>query len=210
MSRSADLFADGASPKPHSVWEDLYALAVGCAFLVLGIVCLRSAGLVTGGVAGIALLLSYLVPVSPGWLFTLINLPFFLFARSAMGTAFMLKTMVVSVSVTILTLLAPAALRFEFIHPLLAALLGGTVIGMGILSLARHSAGVGGTGVMSLWLQKKRGWNAGRTQLAIDACIMAVAFFAVPPDRALLSAVSAAAMSGVLITFHRPGRYTGY
>jgi uncharacterized membrane-anchored protein YitT (DUF2179 family) len=206
---TTDLFTN-QGPQRHSRGEDAYALVVGCALIVLGIVCLHAAGLVTGGVAGVALLLSYIVPVSPGWLFTLINLPFFLFARSAMGTGFMFKTILVSSGVTVLTLLAPHMLRFAYIDPLFAALFGGTVIGMGILSLARHQAGVGGTGVLTLWLQQKRGWNAGRTQLAIDCCIMAVALLAVPPLQLLYSAVSAAAMSSVLITFHRPGRYTGY
>jgi uncharacterized membrane-anchored protein YitT (DUF2179 family) len=204
-----DLFANHG-PQRHSSGEDVYAMFIGCSLIVLGIVCLHTAGLVTGGVAGVALLISYLAPVSPGWLFTLINLPFFLFARSAMGTGFMIKTMIVSSGVTLLTLVSPHMLRFDFIDPLFAALFGGTVIGMGILSLARHRAGVGGTGVMTLWLQQKRGWNAGRTQLAIDCCIMAVALLAVPPVKVLFSAVSAAAMSGVLIAFHRPGRYTGY
>jgi uncharacterized membrane-anchored protein YitT (DUF2179 family) len=209
MPPSTDLFAEHGAQR-HSRSEDVYALVVGCALIVLGIVCLHAAGLVTGGVAGVALLVGHLVPLSPGWLFTLINLPFFVFARSAMGTAFMLKTMIVSSTVTLLTLLSPWLLRFSFIDPLFAALFGGTVIGMGILSLARHQAGVGGTGVMTLWLQRRRGWNAGRTQLAIDAGIMAAALLVVPPLQVLLSAISAAAMSGVLITFHRPGRYTGY
>ncbi|WP_223798631.1 YitT family protein [Sphingomonas nostoxanthinifaciens] len=194
----------------HSLVEDIYALLIGSALIVLGLVCLRAAGLVTGGIAGVALLVSYVVPLPPGVLFTLINLPFFLFARSAMGTAFMVKTMIVSTGVTLLSLGAPAVLRLAMIQPLFAALFGGTVIGMGVLSLARHNAGVGGTGVLTLWLYKKRGWNAGRTQLTIDACIMLVSLLAVSPGRVLLSAVSAAAISGVLIAFHRPGRYTGH
>ena len=54
---------------------------------MLGICFLKSAGLVTGGVAGIALLVSYLVPLPVGVLFTLINIPFFLFAYPAHGQA---------------------------------------------------------------------------------------------------------------------------
>jgi uncharacterized membrane-anchored protein YitT (DUF2179 family) len=84
------------------------------------------------------------------------------------------------------------------------------MIGMGILSLARHQAGVGGTGVMTLWLQKRRGWNAGAVQLAIDAVILLVSLTLVSPGKVALSTLSAAAISGVLIAFHRPGRYTGY
>jgi hypothetical protein len=49
----------------HSPAEDIYALVVGCVLVVLGLVLLRAAGLVTGGVAGIALLVSYVVPPPP-------------------------------------------------------------------------------------------------------------------------------------------------
>jgi uncharacterized membrane-anchored protein YitT (DUF2179 family) len=199
-----------ALPLRHSRLEDVYALLIGCGLIVLGLICLRTAGLVTGGVAGMALLVSYVVPLPPGLLFTLINLPFFLFARAAMGTGFMLKTMVVSSGVTLFSLGAPYVIRLAGIDPLFAAAFGGTIVGLGVLVLARHDAGVGGTGVMTLWLYKKRGWNAGRTQLCIDACILGLALLAVPPSRVLLSAISAAAISGVLIAFHRPGRYMGY
>jgi uncharacterized membrane-anchored protein YitT (DUF2179 family) len=198
------------TPLRHSRLEDAYALLIGSAFIVLGLVCLHSAGLVTGGVAGVALLTSYVVPLSPGLLFTLINIPFFLFARAAMGTSFMVKTMIVSCGVTVMSLAAPHLVQLASINPVFAALFGGTIIGMGVLSLARHNAGVGGTGVLTIWLFKKRGWNVGRTQLTIDACIMLLALLAVPPVRVLLSAVSAGAISVVLIAFHRPGRYTGY
>lgn len=209
MSPSPPQAAASTAP-PHSRLEDAYALVIGCALIVMGLVCLRAAGLVTGGIAGVALLASYAVPLSPGLMFTLINIPFFLFARVTMGRAFMVKTMLVSSGVTLLSLVAPRMLRLATIEPLFAALFGGTVIGMGVLSLARHNAGVGGTGVLTLWLYRTRGWNAGRTQLAIDAGIMAVALLAVPPHRVLLSALSAAAISSVLIAFHRPGRYTGH
>jgi len=200
------------SPVPlrHSRLEDVYALLIGCALIVIGLICLRTAGLVTGGIAGVALLLSYIVPLPPGLLFTLINLPFFLFARAAMGTGFMLKTMVVSAGVTAMSLVAPYLIQLAHINQLFAALFGGTIVGLGVLVLARHDAGVGGTGVMTLWFYKKRGWNAGRTQLCFDVCILSVALLAMPPMKVLLSALSSAAISGVLIAFHRPGRYTGY
>ncbi|KAK0329178.1 hypothetical protein LTR94_037854, partial [Friedmanniomyces endolithicus] len=46
---------------------------------------------------------------------------------------------------------------------------------MGILAMARHGAGVGGTGIVTLWLQKKHGINAGRTQVMIDGVILLLA-----------------------------------
>lgn len=195
---------------PHSAAEDAYALAIGCILLVLGLVFLKSAGLVTGGVAGVALLLSYLVPLPAGVLFTLINIPFFVFAHRVMGMRFAVKTVLVNVGIATFSAMARLSMHVHDIHPLFAALVGGTVIGLGILVLARHQAGVGGTGVLTLWLQRTRGWNAGRTQIALDVLILAAAIPVVSGPRLCWSVLSAAAISLILIAWHRPGRYIGH
>ena len=200
----------GAAPGvPHSRVEDVYALVVGCILLTLGLVFLKAAGLVTGGIAGIALLVSYIVPLSPGVLFTIINIPFFIFAYRAMGPAFMWKTIIVNGGIAAFSLAMGFGLHIAHIEPLFAAIVGGTVIGMGILSLARHGAGVGGTGVLTLWLYKRHGINAGLTQIAMDCVILAISLIVITPAQLGWSALSAAAISGILIAWHRPGRYTG-
>lgn len=195
---------------PHSRSEDVYAIIVGCVMIALGLAMLHAAGLVTGGIAGVALLVSYLVPLPTGVLFTLINIPFFLFAKAAMGSRFMWRTIAVNAGIALFSTVARYGFRIVEVHPAFAAIAGGTVIGMGILALARHDAGVGGTGVVTLWLQRTRGWNAGRTQIAIDLLILAASFAVVAPTKVAWSALSAAAISGILIAWHRPGRYTGY
>jgi len=193
----------------HTLVEDIYAFAIGCTFIVLGIVFLKAAGLVTGGVAGIALLVSYIIPWPVAVLFMLINIPFFALAWPAMGKAFTIKTVIVNLAIVLLGLVAPLAFTLSSINPLFAALFGGTIIGMGILSLARHSAGAGGTGVLALYLQKRKGINAGKTQMACDALILLASAFTLHPQQLLFSAISAVAMSGVLVGFHKPERYIG-
>lgn len=197
-------------PTPHSPAEDAYAIFIGCTLVVTGLVFLQSGGLVTGGVAGLALLLSYRLHVAPGALFMLLNLPFFLLAARRMGRPFLVKTLAVSIGVALLSSFARRAFRIVDIHPGAAAIVGGTLIGMGTLAVARHAAGVGGIGILVLWLNKHRGWNAGRTQLAIDAGIIALSALVSPIWLIGWSALSALAISGVLIISHRPGRYTGY
>ncbi|EZP56951.1 MULTISPECIES: YitT family protein [unclassified Sphingomonas] len=196
--------------RPHSLAEDGYALLIGCILIVVGLIFLKAAGLVTGGVAGIALLLSYSIPLPAGVLFTLINIPFFAFAHRVMGARFAVKSAIVNGGIAALSTLARVSVHILDIHPAFAALVGGTVIGMGILSLARHQAGVGGTGVITLWLQRKHGWNAGRSQIAIDVVILAVSAPMLTLTQLGWSAVSAAAMSLILIAWHRPGRYIGH
>lgn len=197
-------------PRPHSLAEDGYAIAIGCAFVAMGIMLLKAANLVTGGIAGVALLLSYIIPSSPALLFMVINIPFFLLAMRAMGTAFGMKTIVTNIVILVAGLAMPHALQLARVSPLFAALFGGSLIGFGILAIARHGAGVGGVGVVALILQRSRGWNAGRTQMVSDVVILAASLPILSMDRFLLSVLSAMAMNAVLIVNHRPGRYIGY
>ena len=202
--------ADALYPTVRHTWlEDVYAFAIGCSFIVLGIVLLKSVGLVTGGVAGIALLASYIVKLPVGVLFILINIPFFVFAYPVMGVRFTIKTVAVNLAIMGLAQVAPLAFHLSNVNPIFAALFGGTIIGMGILSLARHGAGAGGTGVLALYLQKRRGINAGITQLCCDALIMTASILILNWHQLLFSVISAAAMSGVLVGFHKPERYIG-
>lgn len=200
------------SPIRHSLLEDAYAYLTGCTFVVLGLVWLKSAGLVTGGIAGMALLFSYIVPLPPGVLFTLLNIPFFVLADRALGRTAIFKAIAANLLISGLALIAPLAFRFEGVNGLFAALFGGTVIGVGILILARHHVGVGGIGMLAIALQKSRGWNAGRTQLAADVLIVssALPILAMSLNQFATSILSAVAVASVLIVFHKPGRYTGY
>jgi uncharacterized membrane-anchored protein YitT (DUF2179 family) len=201
-----------STPAPHSLFEDAYAILTGCLFVVLGMVWLKASDLVTGGIAGLALLFSYLLPLPAGVLFTLLNLPFFLLARHAMGRAAMMKSIAANLTISGFAVFVPLAFRLDEVDGLFAALFGGTMIGAGILLLARHQVGVGGIGILALSLQKSRGWNAGRTQLAADMLILFAAhlFLSMDAKRFAISLLSAAAVASVLIVFHKPGRYTGY
>jgi len=199
-------------PTRHSLFEDAYAYLTGCTFVVLGLVWLKSAGLVTGGIAGLALLFSYMLPLPPGVLFTLLNIPFFLLAGRALGRTVLFKAIIANLLIAGLAMIVPWAFRLEGVDSLFAALFGGTVIGAGILMLARHQVGVGGIGMLAIALQKRRGWNAGRTQLAADVLIVssAIPILSMGLGQFATSILSAAAVAGVLIIFHKPGRYTGY
>lgn len=196
----------------HSLFEDAYAYLTGCTFVVLGLVWLKAAGLVTGGIAGLSLLFSYIVPLPPGVLFALLNIPFFVLAGRALGRTAIFKAIVANLLISGLAVLVPLGFRLEGVNALFAALFGGTVIGAGILILARHEVGVGGIGMMAITLQKSRGWNAGKTQLVSDVLIVtsALPILAMSLSQFATSILSAAAVAGVLIVFHKPGRYTGH
>ena len=194
----------------HGLVEDVLALLIGSAFVVVGLMLLRTASLTTGGIAGISLLLSYLLPWRPGLIFFVLNLPFLVLAWRAVGVEFMAKTAVVNLLIAGFSALSPRLIGFAHLDPLFAAIFGGVIIGVGILLMARHRASVGGLGVLALWLQEARGLRAGRTMIATDLVIIAGAGALLDWRRFLLSAASAVALGSVLAMNHKPGRYAGH
>ncbi len=193
----------------HTLKDDVYGLVLGVMFIAIGLNLLKLSGMITGGIAGIALLLSYVVPLSIGVLFILTNIPFMIFCYFSMGRAFTLKTLAVNIALSLATQAVPNLLTINYVHPLFSALVGGTFLGMGILSLARHNASVGGTGVVTLWLYKRFNINAGKSQMLLDMLVFAISLFTMPVSLLLWSALSALAMNAMLMNWHKPGRYQG-
>lgn len=194
----------------HTALEDIHALLIGSSFIAVGLTLLKAAGLVTGGVAGVALIVSYLSGWPVGVVFFVLNLPFYVLAQRTLGWTFTFKTLATNLLLAGLAWGMPHWLKVGGIDPIFSAVFGGTIIGMGILALARHRSSVGGVGVLALYLQERRGISAGKVQMAADCLVVAAAFFTISLDKLLLSIASAVALSAVIIANHKPGRYAGY
>jgi uncharacterized membrane-anchored protein YitT (DUF2179 family) len=194
----------------HTPIEDVHALLIGSSFIAVGLTLLKAAGLVTGGVAGMALIVSYLTHWPVGTVFLLLNIPFYLLAQRTLGWMFTAKTLATNLLLAGLAFGMPSWLRLTHVDPVFAAVFGGTILGMGVLALARHKSSVGGIGVLALWLYEKKGISAGKVQMASDCLIVAAAFAVISWEKLLLSIVSAVALSVVIIANHKPGRYEGY
>jgi uncharacterized membrane-anchored protein YitT (DUF2179 family) len=201
---------DLATPSRHRLHEDIFAMLIGTMLVSLGIVFYAQVTLTTGSTAGLALLLQYVTGISFGWLFFAINLPFYILAVLRMGWPFAIKTFACVGLVSYFTANIPAWLDISSIHPLFAALVGGGMMGLGILSLFRHKASVGGINILALFLQENFGIRAGYFQLGIDAVILVAAFFVLPFDRVVYSILGALVLNMIIATNHKPGRYVGF
>jgi len=165
---------------PHTLVEDIFGISNGCLLLALGLHLLHMAKLITGGVAGLALMLSYLLPYSPGALFTAINLPIFALFWRRLGTPYILRTSIATVAIMLLVDVVAQGLSISHISMPIAALVGGTVLGIGVLAVTRHATGVGGLASACAAL----GWQRG-----------------------FWSLVAALVMNAVVLVWHRPDRY---
>lgn len=193
--------------KHYTLFEDLQGLVIASAQAALGIHLLRAAGLVTGGTAGAALILSYITGWSFGAVFFVINIPFYGFAYYARGLTFCVKSLT---TVTFVSLMAEAlkpVFRIEHVEPGIAAALFGVSAGVGLLGLFRHSGSLGGVSIVALILQDKFGFKAGWTQLIHDLALFTIAAFILPPERVLWSLLGAAILNFVIAFNHRRDWY---
>jgi len=193
---------------PHTTIEDTLALFTGVLLISVGVAFFTSAGLLTGGTAGLAFLLHYATGITFGKLFFVLNLPFYWLAWRKMGRAFTFKTFLAILLLSVLTELQSRFLQINNLQPLYAAIAGGLITGTGFLVLFRHRCSLGGVGILALYLQDRYGWRAGKVQMGVDCSIVALALFTVQPMQVLWSIVGAVALNLVLAMNHRPGRYT--
>ncbi|CAN7420941.1 YitT family protein [Acidovorax sp. LjRoot118] len=194
---------------PHTPTEDAVAIFTGVLLISVGVAFFTSAGLLTGGTAGLAFLAHYATGIGFGKLFFVINLPFYWLALRKLGRAFTVKTFIAVLLLSAMTELQSQLLQFAQLQPLYAAIAGGTITGTGFLVLFRHRCSLGGVGIAALYLQDRYGWRAGKVQMAVDCCIVLLALFTVEPLRVLWSIAGAVALNLVLAMNHRPGRYMG-
>jgi uncharacterized membrane-anchored protein YitT (DUF2179 family) len=191
-------------PGPHPLLDDAQGFATAILLIGLGLAMLRSAHLLTGGIPGLAFLLSYATSWPLGWTLLIVNLPFIAFAWRAFGPSFTGKTIVVVAGLSLGVEGIGRVLSVQSAHPLFAAIAGGLLIGVGLLVLFRHGASLGGLGVLALFLQRRHGWSAGTVQMACDAAIVAAAFALGEPSRVVYSIVAAVMVNLVLVWNHRP------
>ena len=198
-----------AAASQHTAFEDAQAILTGALFIALGVAMFARAGLLTGGTAGLAFLVHYATGWRFGVVFFVINLPFYFLALRAMGWTFTIKTFCAIAALSLFSELMPLVLRFDFLQPVYAGVMGGFLIGAGLLMLFRHKASLGGLNIVVLYLQERHGWRAGKVQMAIDCLIVLAAFAIVEPWLITVSVLGAVALNLVVAVNHRPGRYLG-
>ncbi|UEJ81858.1 YitT family protein [Brachybacterium halotolerans subsp. kimchii] len=211
---------DGSSPEqapvgpppidvviPHRPTEDVLGVITGTFLASLGLYLLQCAGAVTGGTAGLALLLTHALPVPFAVLFAVVNLPFFVLALWKKGVSFTVRTIVCVALISLFSLLHPRLLALGQV-PLLYAVIGGNLlVGVGLLIIFRHRASLGGFNILALILQERAGLRAGYVQMAMDVTVILLSLLVLDVPRVLLSAVGGMILNVVLALNHRPERY---
>ncbi|MCD9153231.1 YitT family protein [Aeromicrobium duanguangcaii] len=192
---------------PHTAAEDVLGVLTGTWLASLGLHLLHEAHAVTGGTAGLSLLVTYAAPYSLSLVLVLVNLPFFALALWKKGWQFTLRSAIAVGLLSAFTALHGEMIPSPGLEPVYGVLTGNILAGVGILILFRHGSSLGGFSVLALIAQERAGLRAGYVQMALDVLVVVAALLVVPWDNVLLSAAGAVVLNLILAFNHRPERY---
>jgi len=191
----------------HTLLEDIQGLGLGVFICSVGITILAHLGFVTGQTAGLALLISYAAVWSFGYVFFLVNLPFYYVAWRRLGTVFTVKSAICVTTVSVAVETMPIGFELGTINPLLGTAIFGALAGLGLLAVFRHGGSLGGLGVVALIVQDRTGFKAGYVQLLVDTVLFATALLIFPWTVVAYSLFGAVILNGVIAFNHRRDRY---
>ena len=152
---------------------NLLLIAVGTIVFVIGMnSVLIPNKLFGGGITGIAMILHYLFPsLDVGLAYFLLNLPLMLLGWFYISRRFMLYTIfgMGFLSLTAAIIKSPAA-RME--DPILAALLGGIVCGVGAGIVLRSLGSGGGLDILTILGNQRFGFRPGSVSFGFNAAVL--------------------------------------
>lgn len=162
--------------KKTLVWDGIF-LVTGCALAAFGLAVFTIPNQIApGGLSGISTAVSYLTGMSVGVLTLLLNIPLLLFAWRRMGIKPLAKTLLGTVLLSVLIDLFTAIIPPYTADSLMAALIGGVIIGAGMGLLLVRGISTGGTDLIGLMLyNSKPALSMGQLLMLIDSVVVVFA-----------------------------------
>lgn len=163
---------------------------IGAAFVSVGLeIFLVPNNIIDGGVVGISIISKHLTGLPLGLFLTLLNLPFLFIGYKSIGKTFALSTLygvlVMSAGTTLLHPVEPLT-----IDPLLAAVFGGIIVGIGVGLVIRAGGSLDGTEIVAILLYKKSPFSVGQIVMFFNFFILGSAGFVFGWDRAMYSLIA--------------------
>ncbi len=145
--------------------------------------------IIDGGITGISIILSYITDSQLGIWLTLLNLPFLYIGYKMIGKTFAFSTLfailVLSVGTALLHPVPPIT-----IDPLLAAVFGGIILGIGVGIVIRSGGSLDGTEIVAILAAKKLPFSVGEIIMFFNVFILGSAGFVYTWDRAMYSLIA--------------------
>lgn len=158
---------------------------------------LLPARLAAGGVSGISTLLYELYQFNPAYVQWILNIPIFAFGLWLLGKDFSAKTLV-GVFFVPFTIWVSANIPFTIDNPLLSAIYGGIMLGVGLGIVYRGGGSTGGLATVAQIIKKYSRLSSGYSQLIVDGMVVVSSVFVFGLEIALYAMMSIYVTSKVI------------
>ncbi|WP_068777025.1 YitT family protein [Paenibacillus sp. FJAT-26967] len=145
--------------------------------------------IIDGGITGISIMLSHFLGLPLGIFLTLLNLPFLYLGYKQIGKTFALSTLFGILAMSVGTYLLHPVPAFTA-DPLLAAVFGGVILGVGIGLVIRSGGSLDGTEIVAILINKKSPFSVGEIVLFVNLFILGSAGFVFGWDHAMYSLIA--------------------
>ncbi|MEK3889581.1 YitT family protein [Bacillus sp. FSL K6-3431] len=158
---------------------------------------LLPARLAAGGVSGVSTILYELYQWNPAMVQISLNLPLFLVGLLFLGKEFSAKTLVGTTFVPLVIWLTQG-IDLHLTEPMLGAIYGGIVLGIGLGIVYRGGGSTGGTAMIAQLLKKYTGFSSGFAQLLVDGLVVVASALVFNLELALFAMISIYVTSKVI------------
>lgn len=170
MKKEGKILKNEKSFIKYTLMEYLYVIA-GAAVVAIGFnAFLFPNQVASGGVSGISTILHGLFGWNAGLVQYAFNIPLFIAGALILGKNFGVKSLVGTLSLPFFVLLTEDWEAWTY-NPLLGAIFGGIVVGLGIGLVFKGKASTGGTDLLAQIITKFTGLTLGTSVLLIDGVI---------------------------------------
>ncbi len=169
------------------------ATLVGLAFNIF----LLPSKLAAGGVSGISTILYELFQLNPAYVQWVINIPLLILGVVIVGKEFSLKTLVGTFFVPFV-IWVTADMKLSMDNPLLSAIYGGIMLGVGLGIVYRANGSTGGTALIAQLVKKFTGLSSGFSQLLVDGLVVLTSAFVFDFELALYAMIAIYVTSKVI------------
>ncbi|KWX75092.1 YitT family protein [Paenibacillus jilunlii] len=198
MTVSQKIFSNEEQKKPQKseafkrarLIQRIVMMVLGAAMMSVALeIFLVPNQLIDGGITGISIMISHIFHIPLGIILTLLNLPFLVIGYKQIGKTFALSTLFAVVLMSIGTqLLHPVApLTGE---PLLAAVFGGVILGVGVGLVVRYGGSLDGTEIVAILVSKKLPFSVGEVVMFFNLFILSGAGFVFGWNNAMFSLIA--------------------
>lgn len=169
------------------------ATLVGLAFNIF----LLPSRIAAGGVSGISTILYELFQYNPAYVQWIINIPLLIVGIVFIGKEFSTKTLVGTLYLPLVIWLT-GHIEVTIENPMLSAIYGGIMLGIGLGIVYRGNGSTGGTALIAQVLKKFTGLSSGFSQLIVDGLVVVISAFVFNFELALYALMSIYVTSKVI------------